>query len=123
MQNPNPKSSGGEGVIFLVNAFSPSMLMCPTSNVLFEKIDVETAKRYLSGKTPVSYIGHDQTAKIMSLLLGIPVNMNRGMLKLTEGQLIIFTLNQRLPEGKILSTVEEIEQIGYSLYYVNVRCL
>ncbi len=99
------------------------MLLCPTSSVLFEKIDAETAKRFITNKVVQSYIGHEQTAKILSLLLGIPVSTNRSMLKITEGELIIFTLNQRLPEGKVLSTLEEIEQIGYTIYYVNVRCL
>jgi hypothetical protein len=122
MENTKPKSStGAESIIFLTNAFSPSMLLCPTSNVIFEKVDIDTAKRFISGRVVQSYIGHEETAKILSQLLGIQVGVNRSMLKITDAQLIIFTLNQRLPEGKVLSA-QEIEQIGYTIYYVNVRC-
>lgn len=60
-----------------------------------------------------SAIGHESTAQIMSQLLKTTVEVNRQMFAQQVGQeAIVFKLNGRPPEGKIL-TVQEIEQIGY----------
>lgn len=60
-----------------------------------------------------SAIGHESTAQIMSHLLKTSVEVNRQMFVQQVGQeAIVFKLNGRPPEGKILST-EEIEKIGY----------
>lgn len=60
-----------------------------------------------------SAIGHESTAQIMSQLLKTTVEVNRQMFVQQVGQeAIVFKLNGRPPEGKILST-EEIEKIGY----------
>lgn len=60
-----------------------------------------------------SAIGHESTAQIMTQLLKTTVEVNRQMFVQLVGQeAIVFKLNGRPPEGKILST-EEIEKIGY----------
>lgn len=60
-----------------------------------------------------SAIGHDATSKVMTALLGVEVPVNRQMFCQQPGQkALVFKLNGRLPEGKIL-TVEEIQEIGY----------
>ena len=60
-----------------------------------------------------SAIGHQSTAEIMTTLLGTEIPVNRQMLTQEVGQAaLVFKLNGRPPEGKIL-TVEEIEEIGY----------
>lgn len=60
-----------------------------------------------------SAIGHASTAEIMTSLLGVDVPVNRQMFSQEEGQqALVFKLNGRPEEGKILSR-EEIEQIGY----------
>ena len=60
-----------------------------------------------------SAIGHESTAQIMSHLLKTAVEVNRQMFVQQVGQeAIVFKLNGRPPEGKILNT-EEIEKIGY----------
>jgi len=61
----------------------------------------------------VSYIGHQSTADILTNLLSIDVPMNRAQFKQEVGDYaIVFKLNGRPEEGKIL-TAEEIEAIGY----------
>jgi hypothetical protein len=69
-----------------------------------------------------SAIGHKSTADILTELLGIPVEVNRMQYRQqAEDVAIVFQLNERPEEGKILSR-EEIEEIGYSfkvLYRVN----
>jgi len=63
----------------------------------------------------VSAVGHEATAKILSEILEVKIPQNRIQAKQEIGQeAIVFAMNQRIPEGKILSR-EEIEQIGYSL--------
>lgn len=60
-----------------------------------------------------SAIGHQLTAEIMTTLLGTEIPVNRQMFTQEVGQAaLVFKLNGRPPEGKIL-TVEEIEEIGY----------
>ena len=60
-----------------------------------------------------SAIGHQSTAEIMTTLLGTEIPVNRQMFTQEVGQVaLVFKLNGRPPEGKIL-TVEEIEEIGY----------
>lgn len=61
-----------------------------------------------------SAIGHDSTAQIMTKLLNARIKSNRQEFAQEVGQVaLIFKLNSRPPEGKIL-TREEIEEIGYS---------
>lgn len=61
-----------------------------------------------------SAIGHHSTAEIMSILLGIDVPVNRQTFTQERGQVaLVFKLNGRPPEGKILS-LEEIQEIGYT---------
>ena len=60
-----------------------------------------------------SAIGHDSTAKILTSLIGQEVKTNRLQYKQEIRDIaIIFKLNGRPEEGKIL-TVDEIETIGY----------
>ena len=61
-----------------------------------------------------SAIGHGSTAKILTKLLGVEVPVNRQLYKQKTGEkAIVFKLNGRPPEGKIL-TEKEIEEIGYT---------
>ena len=62
----------------------------------------------------ISAIGHESTAKIMTELLGIEVPVNPIKYEQLSGEVaIVFQLNSRPPEGKIL-TYKEIEKIGYT---------
>jgi hypothetical protein len=61
-----------------------------------------------------SAIGHESTAQILTELLGIEVPVNRQMFaQEVEQKALVFKLNGRPPEGKILNR-EEVEAIGYS---------
>lgn len=60
-----------------------------------------------------SAIGHASTAEIMTTLLDVPVELNRQFFSQQPGQqALVFKLNGRPEEGKILSR-EEVEAIGY----------
>ena len=59
----------------------------------------------------VSHIGHQATADLLTTMFGVEVPMSREPWDGT-GTGLVFQLQQRLPEGKIL-TLEEIEALPY----------
>ena len=66
------------------------------------------------GTEIISAIGHESTAEIMIGLLNYPVKVNRIQYQQAEEDIaIVFKMNGRPLEGKILTSVE-IEEIGYS---------
>ncbi len=111
----------GEDIVYLTNAFSVNMLQKDEALVSFIRVTPEQVRRFIANKKVLSFIGHPVTAQALSVLLQIPVETNRSMLKLEKGELIIFTLNGRLSEGQVITTIEEINKIGYSLWYANIR--
>lgn len=78
-------------------------------------ITLEQAQKLVNENDFDSYIGHQATSEILSILLGTEVPMNRQQFKQEVGQkAIIFKLNSRLQEGQVLTTIQEIESIGYT---------
>jgi len=62
----------------------------------------------------LSAIGHQGTAEALTELLGIEVKVNRIQFQQEVGQkALIFKMNGRIPEGKILSK-DELYEIGFS---------
>ena len=79
-------------------------------------ISVEKARELLSNNSWVSAVGHKATAEILSMLMGISIPVNRIPISMEVGDsALVFKLKQRLPEGVIISTPEELEEIGYDL--------
>ncbi len=79
----------------------------------YTEISLEQAKE-MTKKDFQSAIGHKSTADVISTLLNLDCPMNRIMYKQKVGDTaLIFKLNGRPEEGKILSK-DEIEKIGYS---------
>ena len=76
-------------------------------------ISLEDARKLAHVMELDSAIGHASTAQIMTTLLGVDVPVNRQMFaQQVSQQALVFKLNGRPEEGKIL-TAEEIEAIGY----------
>lgn len=77
-------------------------------------ISLEEAKKLVDDAEKLdSAIGHQSTAEIMTTLLETEVEMNRQLFEQQAGQIaLVFKLNGRPEEGKILSK-EEVEKIGY----------
>jgi hypothetical protein len=63
-----------------------------------------------------SAVGHQGSADILTLLLGVDVPLNRQQFaqKPTQGA-IVLKLKGRLPEGVVLESIEQIEEVGYEL--------
>ena len=86
-----------------------------TSEGTFELKDItlDEAKKQVSENEILSAVGHQSTSDILTTLLETEVPMNRIMFEQETGQkALVFKLNGRPEEGKIL-TVEEIHQIGF----------
>lgn len=61
-----------------------------------------------------SAIGHESTARVMTTLLGVDIEVDRQTFAQKTGQTaLVFKLNERPPEGAILSE-EELGRIGYT---------
>lgn len=85
----------------LFNAFSIQMVAnLEEASVSFKKISVEQAKSLLAGEVE-SYIGHADTAVVISGLLGmnVPVQRRFGSLVPGETAIVAQIVGGRLPEG------------------------
>ncbi len=61
-----------------------------------------------------SYIGHESTVNLVSGILGIDIEFNRGLFTQQPGQnALCWKLDGRAPNGVELS-IEDIEEIGYT---------
>lgn len=90
-------------------------ILTTAGNYTLTDVTLEEARQLVSDNDGNldSAIGHLSTAEIMTTLLGVDVVVNRQMFSQEAGQqALVFKLNGRPEEGKIL-TVEEIEKIGY----------
>jgi len=71
------------------------------------------------GDSFVSAIGHEATAKLLEMILGRAVPVNRVAVTLKHGdEALIFALKGRLPEGAVVKDVEELKRIGYELWHL-----
>lgn len=79
----------------------------------YKEISLKEAQKMILGGFN-SAVGHQSTCDVLNRLLRANVPMNRVFYKQEVGDIaLVFKLNGRPPEGKIL-TVSEIEAIGYS---------
>jgi len=83
----------------LVNAFSINMLT-GNSVVRFTQITTDQAKELLNDNVE-SFIGHTDTANVLTTILGVPVTVNRASLIAQQGEQFIVAQfsGPRLPEG------------------------
>lgn len=90
-------------------------ILTTAGSYTLEDIDLDTARKLVADSDGFidSAIGHQSTAEIMTTLLDTEVVVNRQMFVQQVGQkALVFKLNDRPEEGKIL-TAEEINEIGY----------
>ncbi len=82
----------------LLNAFSLSMVSPPCS---IHVTAVEDPQTVIAGRPVESFVGHADTARIFSRILGIPVEARRESVRLESGEraLIGQYVGPRLPEG------------------------
>ena len=89
-------------------------ILTTTGTFTLKDITLEEAKNLVKENNEIlSAVGHQSTSDILTTLLETEVPMNRIMFEQETGQkALVFKLNGRPEEGKIL-TSEEISEIGY----------
>ena len=84
--------------------------------IKIKKIDVDQARQLVIQNQFISAIGHDSTAKLLSMLLNIDIPINRIQIQMNSGDIgLHFTLKRRLDEGQVIKNVQELEEIGFDL--------
>lgn len=88
-------------VVKLCNAFSLNMLKRGNAQVSIKQVSLEEVKRLIEREGFVSFIGHDDTARLLSNLLELHVPANRQSLLLEDGEVLLVAQyhGPRLPEG------------------------
>lgn len=88
-------------------------ILTAAGSYTLQDITVEEARELVEDNNLDSAVGHASTAQVMTTLLGVEIPTNRQLFVQQPGQqALVFKLNGRPAEGKIL-TAEEIEAIGY----------
>ncbi|AOS58378.1 conserved crenarchaeal viral protein [Sulfolobus islandicus filamentous virus 2] len=86
-----------------------------------KELTIEEAKELLENERFISAVGHEATAKMLTNIFGVEISMNRIQIFLDDGdKLLSIILKTRLEEGKVIKTVEELEQIGYNIWLFEV---
>lgn len=84
-------------------------------------ITIEEAKAFISDKQIKSYVGHDSTAKALSLLLDREVTLSRELYTQQKGETALcFKLRGRIETGQDLDW-ETIEKMGYDLKLLRMK--
>lgn len=84
----------------------------------FQPLDLEEAKGIVQNNDYISAIGHESTARLLSALLEVPIQVNRIRITMETGdRAIVFLLASRPPELKIYNE-EELKEIGYEFGYI-----
>lgn len=86
------------------------------------RISASEAQQALVEEGFTSAVGHQPTAEALSVLLGVPVQVNRIPIQLRIGDMAVvasFAPGVRLPEGKVLSR-EEVEALGLQFWHIRV---
>jgi hypothetical protein len=84
--------------------------------IKIKRIDVNQARQLVNQNQFISAIGHEATAKLLSMLLEIDIPMNRIQIEMTSGDIgLHFVLKKRLQEGQIIKDIHELQEIGFDL--------
>jgi len=100
-------------MVILLNAFSLSMLERATHVLSVMPISIKEARGLVKDAAVISYVGHPDTAFIISEELGIvvPVNREKYLLKSDDVVIVAQYDGPRLPEGA--KTLPEGAKISY----------
>ena len=85
------------------------------------QLSIQEASEMLKREKFISAVGHESTAKALSNIFNVEIPYSRTQIFLGDGdKLISIILKKRLAEGQVLKSVEELEQIGYTIWLFEV---
>lgn len=99
----------------ILNAFSLSMVSAPCT---VRVVPVENPRAIVNGAEVESFVGHADTARLFSNVLGIPVECRRESIHLAIGEVALVGqyVGPRLPEGT--TELPEGAKIVWLLVYI-----
>lgn len=106
----------------LANAFSLQMLpLGGFFNIMTKRISVAEAKEVLGSGSVESYIGHADTARILSGILGMEIPARRERMTVESGEVFLVAQYEgsRLPEGA--TTLPEGAKITFWMMEANAQ--
>jgi hypothetical protein len=108
-------------MLYVLNSATLPLVEGKVYLIKAKQISVKEASEMLKKEKFVSAVGHEATAQALSNIFGVNIPYNRIQIYLDHGdKLISIILKKRLPEGQVLKTVEELEQIGYTIWLFEV---
>lgn len=122
----SPEARGESVRVFLVNAFSPSMLDLQANKTKIVSIRRITLGEFIEHvkahkKTIQCAIGHQSTAKLVEELTGEKLLCERKQIQLQDGDIaLVITLSFRPEEGKVydLSELRRLYAAGKIVFYM-----
>ena len=108
--------------VVVANAWSVTMLQKRLEIIRFELLTTREAQEMVEdAEEVVSIIGHPGTADVFSRLLKIEILARRVFYKMSEEDIMLVgSLSQRLPEGKVLSA-RELENVPITWWRVSYQ--
>ena len=87
--------------VYVTNSFSINMLDRKNQHIHFIPCSLESAMAHLDSENVVSAIGHPDTARIVSSILGIDLPASRINVKMGNNDMVLVAqyAGPRLPEG------------------------
>ena len=108
-------------MLYILNSATLPLKSGKEYTIKAKELTIEEAKEILQAEPFISAVGHEATAKALTNVFGVEIPLNRIQIFLDKGdKLLSIILKKRLEEGKVLKTIEELNQIGYSIWYFEV---
>jgi hypothetical protein len=111
--------------VVISSSFSLGMISNSSSEDIIlrvKEINLSQAREIVgSASNILSIVGHEATSRLLSVLFGKEIQMNRISYSFTNDDvLLIFQLLTRLPEGAVLSSPDEIMKLPFKFYLVEL---
>lgn len=104
-------------MIYILNA----AVVTNYGNFRYRESSLEEVQEILDENEYICAIGHEATARLFNLTTGLDVSPNRIQVKMEPGDAaVVFWANRRLPEGHVVETIEELEEIGFTFGYLEM---
>lgn len=109
-------------MLYILNSLILPLKEGEEYTVKAKQVFLNDVKELLSKGQFQSAVGHQATADLLTSVLGVSIPMNRVAVTLTRGdKALCFVLKQRLPEGVVVKTPEELQKIGYTFWLFEVQ--
>jgi len=88
-------------MFYIGNAISFQSLQWTVGSLFYRHVTVEKARELVSQREPISYVGHADMARVISVMLETDVIASRMNVELRPGDVVLLAqyVGPRLPEG------------------------